>query len=468
MTKKKSAVGPRKIISLFSGAMGLDLGLEKAGLEVAVAIERDANAVATIRRNRPDIAVIDRPIEDVTTDEILSAAGLKKGEAFAVVGGPSCQVFSTAGQRKSFDDPRGGMFRHFLRVVEEAQPKFFIMENVRGLISAAIEHRPLNEREPGYPALRKEEELGSAFRVVADSLRDLNYYSVFDVLNSADYGVPQTRQRLLILGSRDGKRLAMPEPTHSKDGSAGLPKWKTLKAAVNELGKHEPEYYDFCPTKRQFLAMVPEGKNWRSLPENFKEQALGKAYVSWGGRSGFFRRLSWGKPSPALTTRPDSKATMLCHPTELRPLSIQEYAAIQQFPHEWIFEGSVRQKYKQVGNAVPLGLGEEVGRALEAANRTHIKSERLGRVECFNLNLLASLCKRPKTIVNPPRMRKSIINESLSDWKGAKRRMRLDAFDYVSEDDRPRLSEMTKISLDVVQLSKAEEFREFAVQMVAE
>ncbi len=151
------------VISLFSGAMGLDLGLERAGFRIAVAVECNPFAIATIRANRPDLPLIDRPIEDVTTDEILEKAGLKPNQPVLVAGGPSCQVFSTAGARGSLGDPRGELFEHFVRVVRESQPRFFVMENVRGLLSAAARHRPLNKRGPGNPALAADEELGVSF-----------------------------------------------------------------------------------------------------------------------------------------------------------------------------------------------------------------------------------------------------------------------------------------------------------------
>lgn len=297
--------------------MGLDLGLEAAGMEVAVALECGKFPVETIRQNRPHLPLIDRRIEEVTTAEILDAARLKPGEAFAVVGGPSCQVFSTAGTRRSLSDPRSTMFKHFVRVIKEARPKFFVMENVRGLISAAVRHRPLSERGPGFPPLQDDEELGSAFKVVSASLRDLGYYCIFDVLNAADYGVPQTRQRLVILGSRDGKHLQMPEPTHNEHGQSGLARWSTLGDTIGYVQEDNPEYYTFCLAKERYLKLIPEGGNWRDLPDSMKRKALGSAFDSWGGRSGFFRRLSFNEPSPALTTRPDSKATTLCHPTEL-------------------------------------------------------------------------------------------------------------------------------------------------------
>lgn len=431
MTETAAEKEPRQVISLFSGAMGLDLGLESAGLDIALALECDPFAVATVRRNRPALPIVDKPIEEVSSDQILEAAGLQARQAFAVVGGPSCQVFSTAGQRKSLEDPRSLVFEHFVRVVRDAKPAFFVLENVRGLLSAAVRHRPLKQRGPGHPPLAEDEELGSAFRIIAEALRGLGYYCLFDVLNAADYGVPQTRQRLVIIGSRDGQDIKMPPPTHDGDGTVGLPEWVTLGAALKSLKEENPEYYHFCPTKERYLRLIPEGGNWRQLPEELKSQALGRAYHSWGGRSGFFRRLSRQRPSPALTTRPDSKATTLCHPTELRPLTVGEYARIQQFPDDWEFEGTVRKKYAQVGNAVPIGLGAAIGSELVAAAKTVANRERLGRFESLNLKLLANLARRPKTIVNPPRMRQDDERNTITNWYGDRARTRDDAYDYV-------------------------------------
>lgn len=442
MTGRSDSRPDLPVISLFSGAMGLDLGLEGAGLRVAVAVECNPTAVATIRANRPGLPVIARKIEDVTTEEILTAAGLEEGQAFAVVGGPSCQAFSTAGQRSSLSDPRGTLFQHFARVVKEAQPHFFVMENVRGLLSAAVKHRSLKERGPGYPTLEPDEELGSALKTVASTLRELGYYTVFDVLNAADFGVPQARERLVFLGTRFGEHIAMPAPTHHRDGHNDLPTWQTLRSAFVGLDDPSPEFTKLCPSKAKYLAKVPEGGNWRALPEDLKAEALGRAFDSWGGRSGFFRRLGFDRPSPALTTRPDSKATSLCHPTELRPLSIREYARIQQFPDSWTFAGSVRQKYEQVGNAVPLGLGKAIGEALLAADKQEAAGSRHGRVECWNLDLLAKMSRRPRTIVNPPRMRKDTKTDTISGWHQEGPRMREDALEYVPPE---RLEELQRL-----------------------
>jgi DNA (cytosine-5)-methyltransferase 1 len=436
---------PTPVISLFSGAMGLDLGLEAAGFEVAAALECDPHAAETIRVNRPNLSVIQKKLEDVTTKEILGRAGLKAGGDFVVVGGPSCQAFSTAGRRESLGDAqgRGGLFREFIRVVRESRPRFFVMENVRGLLSAAIKHRTLLERGPGYPGLRPDEELGSALRLVITELRALGYYVTFDLLNTADYGVPQTRQRLVFIGSRDGENIRIPPPTHSASGKDDLSKWVTLRTALKGLKEKEPAFYNFAPGKAKYLKLVPEGGNWRDLPEKMKEEALGKAFSSWGGRSGFFRRLSWNKPSPALTTRPDSKATILCHPTELRPLTVGEYARIQQFPDSWRFSGTVREQYKQVGNAVPLGLGQAIGLAIKKAMASRRAQRTLGIVECNNLKLVTNLINAHITRLNPPRMRQDGTQEALSGWFAGRKRLRGDALELASSEVMKALAKIS-------------------------
>jgi DNA (cytosine-5)-methyltransferase 1 len=411
--------------------MGLDLGLEEAGFEVVVALECDRHAAETIRDNRPELPLIENRLENVSTLEILQAARLKPGGNFIVSGGPSCQAFSTAGRRESLGDlkGRGGLFMEFIRVVREARPRFFVMENVRGLLSAAIKHRPLIDRGPGCLPLEAEEELGTALTLVTSELKALGYFVTFDLLNSADYGVPQTRQRLVFIGSRDGENIQIPKPSHDVEGRDGLAKWVTLRQALKGLKEIDPIFYSFSPSKERFLKLVPEGGNWRDLPEDLRQEALGKAFVSWGGRSGFYRRLNWDKPSPALTTRPDSKATILCHPVELRPLTVGEYARIQQFPIIWRFSGTVREQYKQVGNAVPIGLGKAIGLSIMAAIRSRVRKAKQGHVECSNLRLLQNLSKTPVTRLNPPRMRKERSKEAVTEWFEGRIRERTHAFD---------------------------------------
>lgn len=412
----------KKIISLFSGALGLDLGLEDAGLQIAVAVEKSRTAVETIKLNREaNLPVIDDPIEDVSAIDILKKAGLKKREAFVLTGGPCCQTFSTAGKRKSLSDvSRGLLFRDFKRIVAETQPRFFVMENVKGMLSAAVRHRPLNEREPGFPPLAKDELYGSALKVVCDELSELNYYVIFALVNCADYGVAQKRHRVIFIGSRDGEEIIIPPPTHS-DSNGKCP-WRTLRDSIGKLRQGRPRFVRFSKDQIKFLKLLRAGQNWRDLPAHLQKTALGAAYVSWGGRSGFCRRLDWDKPSPTLTTDPGGRATMLCHPTKLRPLTVREYARLQQFPDNWRFAGSVGQKYVQIGNAVPIGLGRAIGKMLVGvAWRTdsglqakHWK--RRGEVACADPILAMRLENRPKTDLNPPRMRKNKDRAAARRW----------------------------------------------------
>lgn len=409
------------IISLFSGAMGLDLGLEKAGFRTCVAIETNKTAVSTIKANKKTLPVFNSAIQDVTTDRILDEAGLTVGEATIVSGGPCCQSFSTAGKRGSLSDPRGSLFRDFCRIVREAQPRFFVMENVKGLLSAAIKHRPLDERGPGFPPLAPEEEFGSAFRVILNELTKLGYYVIYGLVNTADYGTPQTRHRVIIIGSRDGESISLPKTTHSKDGKDDKQKWVTLGRAIR--GVKSREWSKFSEKDLKFLKSIMPGGCWTSLPEAQQEEALGAAYRSWGGRKGFYRRLSWDCPSPSLTTAPDGKATMLCHPTYDRPLSVEEYARIQEFPTDYVFDGSTHAKYTMIGNAVPLSLGFAIGSMLRATMKLTSKKglptdaeERRGTVICADPLLEKRLKKRRKTQMHPPRLRLNPDPEAAKEW----------------------------------------------------
>lgn len=404
--------------------MGLDLGLEAVGFRTAVALEKNKTAVETIRLNKgDDFPVIDEPIEDVDAEDILDLADMKPREAFVLTGGPCCQSFSTAGKRQSLSDvKRGTLFRHFKRIVSEAKPRFFLMENVKGMLSAAIRHRPLDERGPGFPPLSPDEELGSALKVIREELAELKYYVVFGLVNCADYGVPQKRYRVVFVGSRDGEEIFLPKPTHSKKGDNSKLSWVTLKDAIGDL-KGRQEYVSLPEDRKKLLKLLKAGENWRDLPENLHREALGAAADTWGGRSGFCRRLLWDMPSPTLTTDPIGRATTLCHPEKLRPLSVEEYARLQQFPKDWKFSGKPRQKYMQIGNAVPLGLGSALGMMLEEVaahtNKYGLPRQaqaRLGTVVCPDAKLEKWLTTRQKTQLHPPWKRVNGDIEAGKKW----------------------------------------------------
>ena len=354
---------PYSHISLFSGAMGLDLGLEKADFETRVAVEIDKSARETIlcnhQRLKKPIQVFS-DITQLTPETLLEAAREKRGGITLVSGGPPCQPFSTAGKRGALNDPRGSLFRDFLRMVDGIQPRFFIMENVRGLLSAPIRHRPLADRQH---TLEPDEQQGSAFAVILEEFGHIGYSFVYGLLNSADYGVPQTRERVVIIGSRDHEQITLPTPTHAL-ANPKLQPWKTLSDALTNLDDPKPQFQAYSAARLKFLQLVPEGGNWRNLPIEMRQEAMGGAFLSGGGKVGFYRRLAWDKPSPTVTTSPAQKATDMCHPNELRPISVREAARIQGFPDDWVFAGSLSDQYRQIGNAVPIELGKAIGKSL--------------------------------------------------------------------------------------------------------
>lgn len=346
-------------ISLFSGAMGLDLGIEKVGFKIRVCVEKDKWAAQTIRANT-SIPVIERDINDVHTDEILAAAGIGRQDVTLVIGGPPCQAFSTAGKQKGFADFRGNVMLQYLRVVRDIMPEFFIMENVRGLQSAKLNSVPAEYAE--YEPIKDVK--GSAFHFMVAEFRKLGYSISHALLNAANYGVPEKRERIVVIGHR-GERVPIPSPTHSENGELGTKKWNTLRSCIGDM-EHRTDlhYTELRKRSRPYMKILKEGQNWRNQPEDMAMQAMGKAYFLSGGKTGFLRRLKFDEPSPTLVTSPTMPATLLCHPTQLRPLSIEEYARIQQFPDSWTFNGRLETIYKQIGNAVHVGLGQAVGQQI--------------------------------------------------------------------------------------------------------
>ena len=346
-------------ISLFSGAMGLNLGIEKAGFKIRVCVEKDKWAAQTIRANT-SIPVIERDINDVHTDEILAAAGIGRQDVTLVIGGPLCQAFSTAGKQKGFADFRGNVMLQYLRVVRDIMPEFFIMENVRGLQSAKLNSVPAEYAE--YEPIKDVK--GSAFHFMVAEFRKLGYSISHALLNAANYGVPEKRERIVVIGHR-GERVPIPSPTHSENGELGTKKWNTLRNCIGDM-EHRTDlhYTELRKRSRPYMKILKEGQNRRNQPEDMAMQVMGKAYFLSGGKTGFLRRLNFDEPSPTLVTSPTMPATLLCHPTQLRPLSIEEYARIQQFPDSWTFNGRLETIYKQIGNAVPVGLGQAVGQQI--------------------------------------------------------------------------------------------------------
>ncbi len=388
------------VLSLFSGGMGLDLGLEQTDRFRLLACAEVVPAFCnTIRHNRDagrigdkKLKVYEGDIRELKADQLLSDLGIEQGGLDLLVGGPPCQSFSTTGKRATVQDPRGTLLWQFLRFVQELRPKMFLMENVRGLMSAALRHRAIKDRpDKGGMPLEADEQPGS---VISRFLLDLRYSYRLDCfeVNAVNYGAPQLRERAIFIGNRFNRLVEFPEPTHGNEPPAAQPRslfdeeertpllpFRTLGDAIQGLKEANPVVMDFSPRKKKYLEMIPPGSNWRSLPEAVAKEAMGKAFFAKGGRSGWWRRLTFDLPSPTILTLPNHAGTALCHPTETRALTLRECARVQEFPDEWEFCGRTQEQYTQVGNAVPVRLGQVCGhvlaRELEAIYRNGLKPE---------------------------------------------------------------------------------------------
>lgn len=324
-----------KSIEVFAGAGGLALGLEQAGFQHIGLVEFNKAAVDTLRLNRPRWNVLFEDIAQVAERNLETEFGISKQELDLLSGGAPCQSFSYAGKRLGLQDVRGTMFYHYATFLHKLQPKMFLFENVKGLLT---------------------HDNGRTYRTILNIFEDEGYTTVHKVLNAWDYGVPQKRERLITVGIR--KDIAMdcqfffPKPHDYK------PIVRDVKLDVNPDAQHCARY---SKKKESVFALVPPGGYWRDI-----DPAIAKAYMKtcWdmgGGRTGILRRIGLDEPSLAVLTNPGMKQTDRCHPLEVRPFSVRENARFQTFPDTWQFCGSLAEQYKQVGNAVPVNLAKEIG-----------------------------------------------------------------------------------------------------------
>ena len=313
-------------IELFAGAGGLALGFEQAGIEGLAFVEIDHCACNTLKHNRPGWNVVEEDIHNIDFREY-------KNKIDIVSGGAPCQAFSYAGKKLGFGDTRGTLFAEFARCVKEVQPKMFLFENVRGLLS---------------------HDKGRTYKTIEHEFEGLGYSVQYQILNACYYGVGQKRERMIVIGIRNDLKdkimFTYPEPDDE---------WTTLKKALSFCPKSEGQA--FSEAKRKVMELVPPGGGWVDLPEEVAKAYMGKSYYSGGGRRGMARRIGWDEPCLTLTTSPSQKQTERCHPEETRPFTVREYARIQSFPDYWEFTGTVSDQYKQIGNAVPVEMARRIG-----------------------------------------------------------------------------------------------------------
>ena len=326
-------------IELFAGAGGLALGIEKAGFKPLALIELNKDACDTLKKNRPGWNVICDDIANISKLDLKEYFDIPEGGLDFLSGGAPCQSFSYAGKRLGLGDTRGTLFYHYAVFLQKLQPKVFLFENVRGLLS---------------------HDHGRTYKTILNVFTHTGYTIQKSVLNAWDYGVPQKRERLIMVGIRndlvDKVKFSFPKPHEYKP---------VLRDILSNVPPSAGVPYG--DSKKKLFELVPPGGYWRDIDPVLAKEYMKSCWDMEGGRTGILRRLSLDEPSLTVLTSPSQKQTERCHPLEARPFTVRENARCQSFPDDWEFCGSVTSQYKQVGNAVPVNLAYEVAKEVYKA-----------------------------------------------------------------------------------------------------
>lgn len=352
-----------KVVSLFSGGGGLDLGFKNNGFDIIWAIDIDKDAVSSYKENLGNHILL----EDITKVNVKDIP-----KADVVIGGPPCQSFSLVGKRR-IDDERGDLVWNYLRIIDEVRPKFFVFENVIGLKSAKT---------------------SEGTKVIDDLLiafAELGYIVKWEVLNAADYGVPQRRKRLFLVGTKENINFEFPNPTHSEDGKNGKQKWVSVEDALGDLpppnetgnvrySSSPITNYQFKMRKnddsefisehiipnlseldKEIISHIPVGGNYMNVPDSVPSKRI-KKFKETGGRTTCYGRLIPEMPSYTINThfnRPNVGCNI--HYKEKRLITIREALRLQSFPDDYKIKSSTKRgKHTVVGNAVPPLLSEAI------------------------------------------------------------------------------------------------------------
>lgn len=359
-------------IDLFCGAGGLTEGLRQAGFHVLAGNDYDEAAGATFSATHKEARFIGGPVQDISAAALLKASGLKRGELDCLVGGPPCQAFSVYNHSRGMHDERSQLFKEYLRLVEGLYPRWVVMENVTGIMSAGD---------------------GAAVQSIISGLRSLGYEVEKQILRAEDYGVPQERRRVVFIGNRVGLPIAFPEKTHGE----GLKPFTTIRDAIGDLPAlkngedkgilsyaHEArgEYQEFlrqgsnavlnhaapklAAINMERMKHIPAGGSWRDVPIDLLPAGMKKARRC--DHTKRYGRMIWDGQSCTVLTKCDLHWGAYIHPEQDRVITVREAARIQSFPDWFQFEGSRTEQYVQVGNAVPPMLGRRIGEAILLAD----------------------------------------------------------------------------------------------------
>lgn len=359
-------------IDLFCGAGGLSEGLRQAGFHVLAGNDFDDAAAATFAATHTDANFLAGPIQGISADILLKAAGLRRGELDCLVGGPPCQGFSVNNHQRGMHDARSQLFLEYLRLVEGLLPRWVVMENVTGILSVGD---------------------GAAVRAITLGLRQLGYNVEYNVLRAEDYGVPQERRRVVFIGNREGMPIQWPTRTHGqglkpltsiRDAIGDLPRLKNGESSVaaaygsdaqSEFQRmmrvgsamvHNHSAPRLSAINMERLTHIPNGGSWRDIPIDLLPEGMKRAKRS--DHTKRYGRMIWAGQSCTVLTKCDIHWGAYIHPDQDRAISVREAARLQSFPDWFRFEGSKTEQYAQVGNAVPPMLGRKIGEAIQFAD----------------------------------------------------------------------------------------------------
>lgn len=371
------------VIDLFCGAGGLSEGFRQAGFHVLAGQDFDEQAGATFSATHPEATFVGGPIQDVTPQQLLKAAGVKRGEIDVIVGGPPCQGYSVYNHQRGDSDPRAGLFREYLRIVKGIQPRWLVMENVTGITSIAG---------------------GKIVDEIFKGMENLGYRVEMKVLKAEEYGVPQERRRVFFIATRTDAPILFPQATHGP----GLLPFVTVWDAISDLPKLEngdasgPRPYTKQPQSsyqallrgdcttvqnhsapklsrinEERMLHIPPGGSWRGIPRHLLPAGMLKAK-----RSDHTKR--YGRPRKTdlactILTKCDVHWGAYIHPVQNRALTVREAARLQSFPDFFTFQGNRTEQYIQVGNAVPPLLGKRVAESLLLAHTMTVTPKKRSR-----------------------------------------------------------------------------------------
>lgn len=315
-------------IEVCSGAGGLSTGLIKSGFIPLLLNDNNADCCKTLKKNHPNANIVLGSMDKIDYSQYIDNVDL-------LIGGMPCQSFSQAGLRKGLDDPRGNLMIKFIDIINLIKPKVFMIENVKGLLT---------------------HDNGNTIKKIIETININNLYNItYKCLDASKYNIPQKRERVFIVGIL--KKI---------NSSFNYPEESTTKKVLKDILYNVPNSIGskYTEEKIKLFKMIPQGGCWINLPENLQKEYLGNSYNSSGGKRGILYRLSMEKPSLTLLCSPSQKQTERCHPLEERPLTIREYARIQTFDDNYEFVGSLNSQYKQIGNAVPVELANQIGKSI--------------------------------------------------------------------------------------------------------